>query len=48
MQLIQLHGFTDVEDLNERHANYPFADLLAVKDGTRYAARTKVLIPLVW
>ena len=34
-------GFTNVEDLNQRRANYPFADLLAVRDGTRYLIGVK-------
>ena len=34
----QLHdqGFTDIGNLNLRRHNYPFADLLATKDGIRY------------
>jgi hypothetical protein len=30
------HGFTDIEDLNQLRVNYPFGDLLAVRDGVRY------------
>jgi hypothetical protein len=29
-------GFTDIENLNRRRHNHPFADLLATKDGIRY------------
>jgi len=29
-------GFSDIENLNLRHHNYPFGDLLATKDGVRY------------
>jgi hypothetical protein len=30
------YGFTDVENLNTSWTNYPFADLLASKDGFKY------------
>jgi Holliday junction resolvase-like predicted endonuclease len=29
-------GFTDIENLNRRRNNYPFADLLATRRGVRY------------
>lgn len=35
-ELLVEHGFTEVVDLNARQTNYPFADVLAVRDGTRY------------
>ncbi len=35
------HRFTDVEDMNQRRANYPFADQLAARDGTRYLIGVK-------
>jgi hypothetical protein len=38
---LKLHGFTDVEDLNLRRTNYPFADLLATNGGTRYLIGVK-------
>jgi hypothetical protein len=38
---LKQHGFTEVEDLNQRRANYPFADLLAVRDGIRYLIGVK-------
>jgi hypothetical protein len=30
------HKFTDIENLNLRHNNYPFGDVLASKQGVRY------------
>ena len=35
-ELLAEHGFTEVIDLNARQTNYPFADVLAVRNGTRY------------
>jgi hypothetical protein len=35
------NGFEDVEDLNARRTNYPFADLLATRNGTRYLIGVK-------
>ena len=35
------NGFTDVDDLNARHTNYPFADLLATSGGVRYLIGVK-------
>jgi Holliday junction resolvase-like predicted endonuclease len=33
---LQIHGFTNVENLNLRRHNYPFGDVLATKDRVRY------------
>lgn len=38
---LDVNGFTDVEDLNARRTNYPFADLLATRDGVRYLIGVK-------
>lgn len=36
-----LHGFSNVENLNARRANYPFGDLLATRQGARYFVGVK-------
>ena len=38
---LTLHGFTDVENLNLRRVNYPFADLMASKAGERFLIGVK-------
>jgi hypothetical protein len=40
-ECLKLHGFSEVEDLNLRRTNYPFADLLASSAGTRYLIGVK-------
>ena len=35
------YGFTEIEDLNERRTNYPFADIIASRDGTRFLIGVK-------
>jgi hypothetical protein len=35
------YGFVDIVDLNSKRTNYPFADLLATNDGTRYLIGVK-------
>ena len=35
------HGFSDVENLNDARANFPFADLAAVRGGRRYLVSVK-------
>jgi hypothetical protein len=34
-------SFTEIENLNQRRVNFPFADLLAARDGTRYLIGVK-------
>jgi hypothetical protein len=36
-----LAGFSEVENLNLRKVNYPFADILAARDGQRYLIGVK-------
>ena len=35
------HGFSDVENLNAKRINFPFADLVAVRDGRRFLISVK-------
>jgi hypothetical protein len=41
-ELLLQNGFTDVENLNDRKMNFPFADFFAVRAGVRFVISVKI------
>ena len=41
-QLLKRNHFVNVENLNSRHRNFPYADFLAEKDAVRYVISVKI------